>query len=242
MDWFLNPTSVTDKLIVMVIAIVLFVAIMGLILWLIDRPNVPNWLVVAGFLGPVTIALVVGLFYPALGTVYRSFQVSQAAVGPDGKPVINPNTGQKTSELTFSLANYDKVFTDPAFQKVLLNTVWWVILVPVVATVFGLIYAVLVDRTRGEKLAKALVFLPMAISMVGASIIWKFMYEYRQADAPQIGLLNQILVWLGFDPYQFIITEPWNTFFLIVVMIWIQAGFAMTVLSAAFKSVPDDIV
>jgi alpha-glucoside transport system permease protein len=242
MDWFLNPTSVSDKLIVMVVAIALFAAVMSLILWLIDRPRVPNWLVVVGFLGPVTIALTVGLLYPALGTVYRSFQVSQAAVGPDGKPVINPNTGQKTSELAFSLANYDKVFTDPNFQKVLLNTVWWVILVPIVATGFGLIYAVLVDRTRGEKLAKAMVFLPMAISMVGASIIWKFMYEYRQADAPQIGLLNQVLVWLGLDPYQFIITEPWNTFFLIVVMIWIQAGFAMTVLSAAIKSVPDDII
>ena len=113
---------------------------------------------------------------------------------------------------------------------------------PVLATVFGLIYAVLVDRTRVEKLAKALVFLPMAISMVGASIIWKFVYEYRQAGATQIGLLNQILVWLGLDPYQFLITEPWNTFFLIVVMIWIQAGFAMTVLSAAIKAVPDDIV
>ena len=100
----------------------------------------------------------------------------------------------------------------------------------------------LVDRTRGEKLAKALVFLPMAISMVGASIIWKFMYEYRQGGSPQIGLLNQILVWVGLDPYQFIITEPWNTFFLIAVMIWINAGFAMTVLSAAIKSVPDDIV
>jgi alpha-glucoside transport system permease protein len=144
--------------------------------------------------------------------------------------------------LGFSLTNYQTVFTDPSFQKVLLNTVWWVILVPVLATGFGLIYAVLVDRTRGEKLAKALVFLPMAISMVGASIIWKFMYEYRQEGAPQIGLLNQVLIWLGLDPYQFIITEPWNTFFLIAVMIWIQAGFAMTVLSAAIKSVPDDIV
>jgi alpha-glucoside transport system permease protein len=242
MDWFLNPTSVADKLIVMVIAIVLFVAIMGLILWLIDRPNVPNWLVVVGFLGPVAVALIVGLFYPAAGTVVRSFQVSQTAVGPDGKPIINPNTGQKTTELGFSLTNYQTVFTDPNFQKVLINTVWWVVLVPVLATFFGLIYAVLVDRTRGEKLAKALVFLPLAISMVGASIIWKFMYEYRQADVPQIGLLNQILVWLGLNPYQFIITEPWNTFFLIIVMIWIQAGFAMTVLSAAIKSVPDDIV
>lgn len=242
MDWLLRPESVADKLIVMVFAIVLFVVIMGAILWLIDRPKVPNWLVVVGFLGPVTVAIAIGLLYPALGTVVRSFQVSQAAVGPDGKAVINPQTGQKSTELAFSLANYDKVFTDPNFQKVLLNTVWWVVLVPLLATAFGLIYAVLVDRTRGEKLAKALVFLPMAISMVGASIIWKFMYEYRQEGAPQIGLLNQVLVWLGLDPYQFIITEPWNTFFLIIVMIWIQAGFAMTVLSAAIKSVPDDII
>ena len=242
MDWLLAPQSVFEKFLGMFIAIILFVAIMSLILWIIDRPKVPNWLVVVGFLGPVTIAMGVGLFYPAASTTYRSFQVSEVAIGADGKPIFDPTTGQRSSELVFSLANYDKVFTDPGFQKVLINTVWWVILVPVVATAFGLIYAVLVDRTRGEKLAKALVFLPMAISMVGASIIWKFMYEYRDAARPQIGLLNQVLVWLGLDPYQFIITDPWNTFFLIAVMIWINAGFAMTVLSAAIKSVPDDIV
>src|SRR5262245_47060255 len=84
----------------------------------------------------------------------------------------------------------------------------------------------------------------MAISFVGASIIWKFVYEYRpdQAGVNQIGLLNQILVWLGIPPQQWLIETPWNTFFLIVVMIWIQAGFAMTVLSAAIKAIPDDII
>ena len=242
MDWFLNPTSVSDKLIVMVVAIVLFVAIMGLILWLIDRPKVPNWLVVVGFLGPVTIFMAVGLLYPALGTIWRSFQVSAIVLGANGKPIINPKTGQRTSELQFSVENYTKIFTDPTFQKVLINTVFWVLLVPVVATLIGLVYATLVDRTRFEKAAKALVFLPLAISMVGASIIWKFVYDYRQAGANQIGLANQVLVWLGLEPYQFLLNEPWNTFFLIVVMIWIQAGFAMTVLSAAIKAVPDDIV
>jgi len=242
MDWLLRPETIADKVIVMVFAIVLFIAIMSAILWLIDRPNVPNWLVVVGFLGPVTLAIAIGLLYPALGTTLRSLQVSQTAIGPDGKPIINPQTGQKSTELTFSLDNYVKVFTEPNFQKVLLNTMFWVILVPVVATAFGLVYAVLVDRTRGEKLAKALVFLPMAISMVGASIIWKFMYEYRDASFPQIGFLNQVLIWIGLDPYQFIINEPWNTFFLIVVMVWIQTGFAMTVLSAAIKAVPDDII
>ncbi len=118
------------------------------------------------------------------------------------------------------------------------------ILVPLGSTLIGLVYAVLVDRTRYEKLAKALVFIPMAISMVGASIIWKFVYEFKpnQPGVKQTGLLNQVLVWIGLEPQQFLINSPWNTMFLIVVMVWIQTGFAMTVLSAAIKAIPDDIV
>ncbi len=241
MDWFLRPDSFVDKILVMIVAIALFVIVLSAILWLIDRPRVPNWLVVVGFLGPVTIALVVGLLYPALSTVYRSFQVSSVVLGANGKPVIDRATGQRQTELGFSFSNYSSVFTNSDFQKVLINTVLWVVLVPVVATAFGLIYAVLVDRTRFEKAAKALVFLPMAISMVGASIIWKFVYDYRQLGG-QIGLANQLLTWVGLKPYNFINNDPWNTVFLIVVMIWIQAGFAMTLLSAAIKAVPDDIV
>jgi alpha-glucoside transport system permease protein len=127
---------------------------------------------------------------------------------------------------------------------VLLNTLLWVLLVPLVTTGLGLVYAYLVDRTRFESLAKALVFLPMAISMVGASVIWKFVYEYRpdQPGVRQIGLLNQLLVLMGLEPQQFLLNAPSNTFYLIVVMIWIQAGFAMTVLSAAIKAIPDDII
>jgi alpha-glucoside transport system permease protein len=119
-----------------------------------------------------------------------------------------------------------------------------VLLTPFVATGIGLIYAVLVDKARMEAFAKALIFLPMAISFVGASIIWKFVYEYRpdQPGVNQIGLLNQIIVWLGGTPQTWLINSPWNTFFLIVVMIWIQAGFAMTVLAAAIKAIPEEIV
>jgi alpha-glucoside transport system permease protein len=241
MDWFLKPTSVTDKLLVMVVAVVIFVAVMALILWAIDRERIPNWVVVAGFLGPVTIALVGGLMYPAVGTVIRSFQKVQNVVGPDGKRVVL-STGKVATEKVLGFDNYSKIFTDAGFQKVLLNTVEWVILVPVLATGLGLIYAVLVDRTRFEKAAKALVFLPMAISMVGASIIWKFVYDYKQAGSAQTGLLNQVLVWLGLKPVLFLQVAGWNTLFLIVVMVWIQAGFAMTVLSAAIKAVPDDII
>jgi alpha-glucoside transport system permease protein len=119
-----------------------------------------------------------------------------------------------------------------------------VVITPILATAIGLVYAVLVDRTRFESFAKALVFLPMAISFVGAAIIWKFVYAYRpdQQNIQQIGLLNQFLVWLGFEPVNFILINGWNNLLLIVVMIWIQAGFAMTVLSAAIKAVPSDIV
>ena len=122
------------------------------------------------------------------------------------------------------------------------NTAIWVIVTPILATLIGLVYAVLIDKARIEKFAKALIFLPMAISLVGASLIWKFVYDYQATENEQIGLANQILKWLGFDTYRFLLTEPWNTFFLIVIMIWVQAGFAMTVLSASIKAIPDDIV
>jgi alpha-glucoside transport system permease protein len=112
----------------------------------------------------------------------------------------------------------------------------------VAATLIGLVYAVLVDRARFERFAKALIFLPMAISLVGASIIWKFVYDYRAGDRTQIGLLNQILDWLGIDTYNFLLEDPWNTFFLIAILVWIQAGFAMTLLSASIKGIPEDIV
>ena len=116
------------------------------------------------------------------------------------------------------------------------------LLVPLLSPALGLVYAVLVDRTRFEKFAKTLIFLPMAISMVGASIIWKFVYEYKAPGVPQTGLLNQILVWLGMEPQQFLLNAPINTFYLIVVMVWIQTGFAMTVLSAAIKAIPDETI
>src|SRR5699024_9202101 len=107
-----------------------------------------------------------------------------------------------------------------------INTFFWVLLVPFLSTGIGLIYAILVDRSRLEKLAKSLLFMPMAISFVAAGIIWKFVYEYRGAAQEQIGLVNALLVSVGIEPLRFLQDAPWNTFFLILVMIWIQAGFA----------------
>lgn len=226
MDWLTDPSSPAEKFGVMLLAIVLFVVVMGAILLAVDRPKrVPRWVVVLGFVGPAVIGLAWGLVRPALITIWNSLfdRRGNEFVGFD---------------------NYVTAFTTDQFQLVLRNTAIWVVVVPILSTFIGVVYAVLVDRTRFEKFAKALVFLPMAISMVGASIIWGFVYEFRpdQPGVQQIGLLNQVLVWLGIPPQQFLIGQPWNTFFLIVVMIWIQTGFAMTILSAAIKAIPDDIV
>jgi alpha-glucoside transport system permease protein len=181
----------------------------------------PFWVATA-FVAPTFLFIAVGLLYPALRTLYQSFFNST------GKRIIG-------------IENNTHDYTQPAQRISQINTVIWVVLTPTIATGIGLVYAVLVDKIRFESLAKTLVFLPMAISFVGASIIWKFMYDFRGAGNTQIGLLNQILVWLHLPPQQFLLDSPWNTLFLIVVMIWIQAGFAMTVLSAAIKAIPDDI-
>ena len=229
----------------MIVAVLLFALVMGGIILAVDRKRIPNWLLVTGFLGPVVLVLGFGRFYPAVKTLWTSFTKTQDALGPDGKKIINPLTGQVTKEEVFSgFQNYGKIFTDDALQKVLLNTALWVILVPLVATAVGLVYAVIIDRSRFEKFAKTLIFLPMAISMVGASIIWGFVYDYRppEVGANQIGLANQFLVWIGLNPVDFLRYWPWNTLALIVVMIWIQAGFAMTILSAAIKAIPDDVI
>lgn len=221
MDWLLNASSPAEKIAVMVFAVLLFSAVMALILFASDK--LPKWLPAVGFLAPAVLMLVFGLLWPGIRTIIDSFN---DAAGREG----------------VGWENYVRVLTEPSFQVILLNTLAWTILVPLLSTVFGLLYAVLVDRTRFEKFAKTLIFLPMAISMVGASIIWKFMYEYKPANVNQTGLLNQFLVWMGFEPQQFLLNPPWNTFFLILIMIWIQTGFAMTILSASIKAIPDEIV
>lgn len=214
-----------EKLGQMVLAIALFAGVMGLILLLVGRVKRRAELVESlAFVVPALALLSVGLVYPAIRTTYQSFF-------------------DRTSDTFVGLENYTEVFTNPAMLTVLQNTAIWVILTPIMSTAVGLVYAVLVDRSRFEASAKAVIFLPMAISLVGASIIWKFVYEYRpdQQGIQQIGLLNQVLVWLGFEPQQFLLNAPLNTVFLILVMVWVQAGFAMTVLSAAIKAIPSDI-
>jgi alpha-glucoside transport system permease protein len=131
-------------------------------------------------------------------------------------------------------------FTQPDALITLRNTLIWVVLVPLLSTVIGLAYAVFIDKSRGEKYFKALVFMPMAISFVGASIIWRFVYEYRQPGDPQIGALNALVTAFGGEPQRWLQEPPINSFLLIIVMIWIQTGFAMVVLSASIKGIPTE--
>jgi alpha-glucoside transport system permease protein len=219
--------TTTHKFVTMFEAIALFVAVIGVILFAASRfsGRKGDRMVAFAFLMPTVLLISVGLVYPGLKTIYQSFfnAAGNSFIGID---------------------NYKTIFTDSDQITVLRNTVLWVVIAPFVATAVGLLYAILVDKARVEALAKALIFLPMAISFVGASIIWKFMYDFRpdQPGIKQTGLLNEIIVKLGGSPHQFLIDSPLNTIFLIIVMIWIQAGFAMTVLSAAIKAIPEDIV
>lgn len=229
-SFLVDSNTTVEKLGLMVFVVVLFVGVMALLLLMVDsRKRVPNWTVAIAFVGPALAALLLGLIWPGISTLIQSFYGRSPWYDPERSEFVG-------------FDNFSKLFTTEEFQVVLRNTLIWVILVPLVAVSLGLLYAVLIDRTRGEAISKGLIFLPMAISLVGASIIWRFVYEYRAPARPQIGLANQILVWLGLEPYQFLINLPWNTIFLIVVMIWIQTGFAMTIISAAIKAIPDDII
>ena len=187
----------------------------------------------AAFVGPTVVLISVGLIYPAILTIRRAFY--------SGK-FFDLNFGTPRTRGKFvGFDNFQALWTTPGLPAVFRNTLFWVILVPLFATGLGLLYAILIDRAKGEALAKALIFLPMAISMVGATLIW----EYRDIGDPtadQVGLINSLLTKIGMDPIDFLGNAPGNTFAMIVIMIWIQAGFAMTVLSAAIKAIPDEII
>lgn len=170
------------------------------------------------FMAPAAIMLLVGLIYPALSTIVKSFY-------------------DKTGDNFVWFENYEWVLTNPEGLWSIVNTLIWALLAPTISTIIGLAYAVFIDKARGEKILKVLVFMPVAISFVGAGIIWKFMYDVRQGE--QIGLLNAIVTMFGGDPVSWLDAKPiWNTLFLLIVFIWTQTGFAMVILSAAIKAVP----
>jgi alpha-glucoside transport system permease protein len=140
--------------------------------------------------------------------------------------------------------NYVNLLSSKNFQNTLFNTFLWILIVPAGAIAIGLLIATLADRLqpRGEKLSKTLIFLPMAIGAVSAGAIWKFVYASNPPTQDQIGLLNGIVTGLGGEPVQWLqlSTLRANSFLLMVILLWIQVGFAMVLLSAAIKAVPTE--
>jgi len=176
---------------------------------------------------PAFLAIAIYLVYPAILTLINSFK-------------------DRSSTEWVGLENYKDLLTDTGFREAVYNTVLWIIVVPAACVVLGLAIATLADRLgpSGEKASKTIIFLPMAISMVGAATIWRFIYYAAPAGQPQIGSLNAVIGRFGHDPIAWLQQSQFhlNSFLLMVVLLWSQVGFSMVLLSAAVKGVPGDTI
>jgi alpha-glucoside transport system permease protein len=161
------------------------------------------------------------LIYPVIATFWLSFN-------------------DRAGDQFVGLANYSWAAGDREFRQSIFNNILWLAVVPAACTFLGLVIAVLTDKIWWGTIAKSLIFMPLAISFVGASVIWKFIYEYRGEGQPQIGVLNAIVQYFGGTPQVWISTPFWNNFFLMVILIWIQTGFAMVILSSALRGIPEE--
>jgi alpha-glucoside transport system permease protein len=193
--------------------------------WVIEKMS-PDWrarLQPYVFVGPALAILAWYLLVPTLRSAYLSFFNADSSrfIGPD---------------------NYSFAFTNPAMLESFGNNLLWLVFGTFFSTAFGLLIAVLADRSRFERAAKSLIFLPMAISFVGAGVIWRFIYFYKPPGEVQIGLLNAFVTFLGGEPQAWLTMRPANTFFLIAILVWLQTGYAMVLLSAALKGVPEELL
>tara|TARA_Y100000590_G_scaffold409756_1_gene502204 strand:+ start:289 stop:1260 length:972 start_codon:yes stop_codon:yes gene_type:complete len=175
------------------------------------------------FIAPAFFILIVFILYPVFETIRLSF------FDKFGREFVGIN-------------NYIWAFNDPGFRRGILNNLGWLLIVPTLSTFFGLIIANLADRIWWGTIAKSIIFMPMAISFVGAGVIWKFVYDYRGPGDTQIGFLNAIIVSFGFEPQAWITIPIWNNLFLMAIMIWIQTGLAMVIFSAALRSIPKEML
>jgi alpha-glucoside transport system permease protein len=190
------------------------------------------------FVGPAMAILIWYLALPAVRTFYLSL------FGRDGPPRDVGFFASFGTDAFVGLQNYVAVFSERLLTEALRNNLMWIVFGSTLSVAIGLLVATLADRSKFERVSKSLIFLPMAISFVGAGVIWNFMYDIRPPDVPQIGLLNAILVGLGADPVawdKWVEIQPWNNLFLIVIVIWLQAGYAMVLFSAALKGIPEEI-
>ena len=193
----------------------------------INRANqIRPWL----FIFPAFFALSLYLAYPVVETLRLSL-TERVALG-DGKFRFE----------WIGFDNYRQMFGEPKFWEALRNNMLWLFVVPAASTALGLLVAQLTDRIRWGAVAKSIIFMPMAISFVGASVIWKLVYDIRPEGVDQIGLLNAVVVAFGGEPSTWLTIPFWNNFFLMIVLIWIQTGFAMVILSAALRGIPEETI
>jgi alpha-glucoside transport system permease protein len=193
--------------------------------WLVEQMS-DTWKIMLRpfvFVGPALAILGWYLFLPTLRSLYLSFL-------------------DKNSEQFVWFRNYVYAFTDGAMLESFRNNLLWLIFGTGLSVGFGLLIAILADRSRFETVAKTIIFMPMAISLVGAGVIWKFIYAAKPISQDQIGILNALLVWLGAKPVGWLQIPFWNNFFLIAIMVWMQTGYAMVLEGAAIKQVPESIL
>ncbi len=190
----------------------------------INRANIVRpWL----FLFPALAALGLYLAYPVIETIRLS--------------LTERLPGNQSQFVGF--ANYQQLLEEPKFWEALTNNMFWLLVVPAFSTAFGLLAAQLSDRVRWGNIAKSIIFMPMAISFVGAAVIWKLVYDTRPIEQDQIGVLNALYLFFGgSEPNTWLTIPFWNNFFLMIVLIWIQTGFAMVILSAALRGVPEETI
>src|SRR4051794_28930116 len=239
-----HATSAAGKIGFAIVGVIAFFAVIGVVLLLVDRaPKTGREKIQAFlFLLPALVLLAVGLIAPIIRTVQSSLtsgEVDRPGCVP--LPSLPKRCVLNEGGSWNNFANFKWIFTNDDPTTAFWNTILWTLIAPAAATLIGLAYAYAIDKVRGEGFAKALVFLPTAISFVGAAVIWGLMYQ-QPSESGASGLVNVVLNWFGLGPLDFPTVGGWRlTVMMIVVMIWIQAGFATVVLSAAIKAVPAEI-
>ena len=220
----------SPKLAAMVVAVAVGVVGAWLLFWILNNvvasitsERIRQALNPFVFVGPGLLLLFIFQIYPTVNTTFISFL-------------------DHRSETFVGLENYIFAFTTDDLLIAFRNNLLWLVIVTGLTVSLGLLVAVLADRVRFESVVKSTIFLPMAISFVGASVIWKFVYAYRPPGTAQIGLLNAIVSATGGTPRGWLTHAPENSFFLMAIMIWIQTGFCMVILSAAIKGVPKELL
>ena len=173
------------------------------------------------FIAPAFLVLFTFILFPVFETIRLSFY-------------------DKFGREFIGFDNYLWAIKDTEFRRSILNNLGWLLIVPTLSTFFGLVIANLTDRIWWGTIAKSIIFMPMAISFVGAGVIWKFIYDYRGVDDQQIGLLNAIIVSFGLEPQAWLTIPIWNNLFLMAIMIWIQTGLALVIFSAALRGIPKE--